>query len=83
MTTYTSADCVVYDGHVMIQMLPFPAPEEGSQYRDMSFNFVQFLLGNANKLGHKTFKQIHVEFDRHLPDSIKTQTRQDDGDTSY
>ena len=57
---FTSADCVVYGGHDMMQMLPYPAPEEGSRYRYMASNRVQFVLSNANKLGHKTLKQIDV-----------------------
>ena len=50
---------------------------------DMASIFEQFVLGNANKLGHKTLEQMHVVFDRYLIESIKAQTRQHHGNISY
>ncbi len=39
-TMIQPADCVVYDGHAIIQMLPFPTLAEGASYKDMASNFM-------------------------------------------
>jgi hypothetical protein len=75
-----SADCVIFDGHAIIQMLPFPASTENATFKDMAAHFMNFVHSVARTVGARTLGQIHVVFDRYLPKSIKSQTRQKRGD---
>ena len=71
------ADCMIFDGHFVIQMLPFLAPSMGNTYCDMASNYFEYILKSASSVSSGHINQIHVAFDRYLQDSVKNQTRQD------
>ena len=68
------ADCRIYDGHAVIQMLP--GPSGVATYQDMAGRFFGYILNSS-----RGALVMHIVFDKYLPDSIKNQNREKRGRT--
>lgn len=75
MTASSPVDCYVYDAMAVVQMIQ---PQSGvkTTYQMMAASFWKYIL--AHRQGAK---QVHVLFDRYIPDSLKNQTRLVRGET--
>ena len=72
-------DCIIFDGHAVIQMLQAPTALRNS-FRQMAERFFRHIVLSKQK--YRGIKQIHIVFDSYLPNSIKSQTRQKRGEES-
>ena len=66
------ADCRIYDGNAVIQMLPGPSGVD--TYQDMASRFFGYILNSSGGA-----LVMHIVFDKYLPDSIKNQNREKRG----
>jgi hypothetical protein len=80
ITSIDAPDCMIYDGHAIIQMLPVPPTENKVKFLDMAASYYRHIMTSSCPQG--SVRQIHIVFDRYLEDSLKGQTRQKRGDVS-
>ena len=70
----SGSDCLVFDGHALIQRLPGLSVTEMMTFSTMASKFLQHIMHVSGQHGH--IKQIHIVFVRYDKDSIKNNTRQ-------
>ena len=69
------ADCIVFDGMAIIQMLQPPQSTVKLVYNDMASAFWKYIL-----FASEGVHNIHVVFDRYIENSLKFQTREKRGE---
>ncbi len=81
-TFIPEGDCMIYDGHFIVQCLPFPPLSAGCTYRSLAQMFYQYTLNAAKTISNNSVNEIHIVFDRYISISVKSQTRAERGCTS-
>ena len=74
-TAPEGADCIVFDGMAIVQMLPIPTTAAKPTYDDMASLFWKRIMCVSEGI-----PTIHAVFDRYLENSLKSQTREKRGE---